>query len=469
MKKSYIFAVIASSMFATGCNGGGSNNTPPVNGLTTSFSDGSNSFNATTETPSVTKIMTLSNTGESNISQISFILPSNNYFSVTQDSTGLSPCVVESQSITNTLLPNKDCTIKITYNNATVTPSSSANIVFNYSYAMESKNQTTPVTYVTTSNVVPSNKVKYVAVGDHGSISYTTDGTIWSKVDNKSITGNITAVIAGSNGFVAVGENYGYYSTDGKIWSKSIVSNNANVRLHSIAYGNGYYVAVGSPESYETNVTYRSVDGKTWSKDAFAQKDYLDLSSIIFSNGKFITVGSSGYVCSSEFASNWNCGYVPKIGVNDRPDLKVITSGNNGFMIISKYGQVYTSTDAVLWLPQSDLNDLFNIPNTEFKNLAYGNSIYAANAIYLLNTGYTLTFSGNPQMWSFNSLALQDLKNFATLSFNGVEFIAIQNGDNHYGLDFGAVVYTSQDGITFTAQSLIDKYINYNAIANKVN
>jgi hypothetical protein len=470
MKKINLLAVLVAGVFAVACNGGGGgsptpNPPPPIVGLTTSFSDGSSSFDATTDTPVVTKVMTLLNNGESNVSQIAFTLPSNGYFDVTHDDTGTSPCTIQNQSITNTLVQNQDCTIKVTYSNAIVTPSSSANIVFNYLYGLEEKIQTTSVSYMTTSiptPPVPSDKVKYVAVGDSGSISYTLDGKSWIKVDNTNIKDNITAVTVGSAGFVAVGANYGYYSTDGKVWSKSVVSNNSNVSLNSIAYGNGYYVAVGS----SSTAAYRSVDGKTWTKEDSGQN--YTLNSIVFANGKFVTVGGDGLVCYAELASNWNCNYVPKVNMN-RQTLNVIAFGSSGFMTIGKYGQVYTSDDAVLWVAKEALNDVFDIVNNEYKDLAYGNNSYVAYAEQY-GPGYTLTFNGNPAEWQIHNLALVGLNKFSTLSFNGTEFIAIQNFDSHYGsMNWGAVLYTSQDGITFTAQSLIDKINPYNAIANAMN
>lgn len=152
MKKSSLILIAASGFILAACNSGsgssgGGDNPNPTTGLTASFTDGNN-FNATTDTPTITKVLTLSNSGESNASQINFTLPSNGYFAVATDDTGTSPCSISNQSITNTLSQNQKCTLKVTYNNATTTPSSSANVTFNYLYGTESKTQTTNVSYM---------------------------------------------------------------------------------------------------------------------------------------------------------------------------------------------------------------------------------------------------------------------------------------------------------------------------------
>lgn len=431
MKKSYLFAVIASGVFATGCNGGGSNNTPPVNGLTTSFNDGNNSFNATTETPSVTKIMTLSNTGESNISRISFILPSNNYFSVTQDSTGLSPCVVENQSITNTLLPNNDCTIKITYNNATVTPSSSANIEFNYSYAMESKNQTTPVIYTTTSNVVPSNKVKYVLGQSEGYILYSKDGVSWTQkfIAPQGSSEDIISVLY-ANGLWVVGGTNGnvYTSTDGITWSAPILINSDKQFIRSITYGGGKFVAVSG------NKAITSTDGMTWNLPInMSSRDFGYFNSITYGNGSFVAVGKQQNVCNSVDAISWSCVSIPPY----YNDLMSITFGDGVFVAVGATASgtnniSYSSTDGVNWSPST-----LSSSDTLSLGVAYGNKKFVAAQEN--NTTYT---SNNAINWQGYNLPVgfYNLTPYNSVTFDGSKFWVI----GAYG------VATSVDSQTWT-------------------
>lgn len=159
MKKSSLILIAASGFSLVACNSGdgsSGSSTTPTSGLTTSFASG-NSFNATMDDPTANKILTLANTGESNISDITFTLPTNNYFTLTNDDTGVKPCTIGTDNtLTNALESNQSCTVKVTYSNATTTSSASTNIVFDYLYGQSNKTLNTPITYQTTSSTSPT-------------------------------------------------------------------------------------------------------------------------------------------------------------------------------------------------------------------------------------------------------------------------------------------------------------------------
>lgn len=172
MKKLSIALLISSATLLAACNGGGSSSgttpLPVIPGFSTAFTDGS-AFNATTDNSSITKVLTLSNTGESDVSQIMFTLP-NGYFTIGND-TGSSSCSVENNSITNTLSQNQNCTVRVTYSNATTTNISSANIVFNYLYGESTMSYNTPVTYQTTSEPAPEPSTSWTRIGAYFSLN----------------------------------------------------------------------------------------------------------------------------------------------------------------------------------------------------------------------------------------------------------------------------------------------------------
>lgn len=431
MKK--ISLVLATLCGATlvACNGGSSSpdTTPSVDGLNTSFSGGNN-FVATTEAPSITKTLTLSNSGESDVSKINFTLPTNNYFTVSNDEDTEKPCIVDDGKIENTLKKNDECTLKVTYNNPTVTSSSSANIVFNYTYGENSeKTQKTSISYVTT--YVPSNKVKYVVVGSYQNVWYSLDGNNWTnlKVPSDDFLLGLNSVIYGKNGFVAVSTNgTSYVSVDGKIWSgPHVVSDQKNLSLKSIIFANDQYVAVG----HDGN-SYISTDGKAWTSHTIASDslDYFD--SIAYGNGYYIAVGenlNNQLTCVSQDAKSWACQ--GQSGSSSTEELMTVSYGNGIFVTAGNRGTGYYSDNYGISWTQSKVSSSVNI-----RGSAYGNNTFVA-----VGSNYSFV-SSDGTSWSphiISGMAEYDYPH--SMIFDGSKFWSVT--DNSY-------LYSSNDGVNWS-------------------
>lgn len=103
--------------------------TPPVVGLTASFSP-DNYFFTSTAVGTVSRQMTLKNTGNTAENNIVLILPAN--FAISEGNS--NSCGVFKDTITNTVSANSICDITVTYNNSSATPESSSNISIEYNY-----------------------------------------------------------------------------------------------------------------------------------------------------------------------------------------------------------------------------------------------------------------------------------------------------------------------------------------------
>ena len=107
----------------------------------------------------------------------------------------------------------------------------------------------------------------FVAVGDTGLISTSTDGVTWTARTANVAANSLNHVIYAGGLFVAVGAgaNGGTggitTSTDGITWTKRTTPTTSSTELFAVAYGNGYYVAVGNAN---TAAGYYSTNGTTW-------------------------------------------------------------------------------------------------------------------------------------------------------------------------------------------------------------
>jgi hypothetical protein len=169
----------------------------------------------------------------------------------------------------------------------------------------------------------------FVAVGGAGIISSSTDGITWTARTSGMSTNIINSVEFLNGNFVAVGQGAAggtggiTTSTNGTTWTKRTTPTGMGSSLYSVAYGNGYYVAVGNLTTtagcYSTNLSTwtvlpASLGGCNW---------------ITFQNNQFITHlvnSNNAYFTGNNPTSAWTymsgngLGYITSIGSAD--DLK---------------------------------------------------------------------------------------------------------------------------------------------------
>ena len=93
---------------------------------------------------------------------------------------------------------------------------------------------------------------QFVAVGDNGTITTSSDGSAWSGLKNSAISGTLRAVGVSSAGeIVVVGDNGIETSQDGNTWTAR--STPTPAALAGVAFGNNTFVAVGASSAIKTS------------------------------------------------------------------------------------------------------------------------------------------------------------------------------------------------------------------------
>jgi len=130
---------------------------------------------------------------------------------------------------------------------------------------------------------------RFVAIGGGPTLAYSSDGINWTFAANTIFhpAGLIGKVIWGNDKFVAVGDRI-FYSTDGINWAaaaNTALPNNQDLRITSIAYGNGVYVT-----ACNQSIAY-SRDGINWTAGRNPWPNAA-ISAIAYGDGKFLMAGT---------------------------------------------------------------------------------------------------------------------------------------------------------------------------------
>ena len=196
---------------------------------------------------------------------------------------------------------------------------------------------------------------KFVAVGDFGQISTSTDGIDWT---TKSVGAWYYAITYANNMFVAVGANGQIAtSTDGTNWKKQYVESNG---YYAITYGDNKFVAVGQAGRITT-----STKGIDWTTKTVGDIQY---NAITYGNNKFVAVGGLGQISTSPNGIDWTTQTVGS------DDYYAIAYGGGLFVAVGGsdfYGQIATSTNGIDWETQT-------VGKKSYQAITYGNSTFVA-------------------------------------------------------------------------------------------
>lgn len=159
---------------------------------------------------------------------------------------------------------------------------------------------------------------------------------------------SLRAAAYGNGAYVAVGDNGTIlYSTDTVTWIPK-VSGTTN-GLYGVKYGTNGFVAVGSSISGAGTIL-SSPDGITWTAQTSPVTNKL--SAICYASGRYVVVGSQGMIISSTNAVNWT-----KINTGVPYDLNGVDGGSvlaSGyitplFVAVGNSGTIMTSPDGLAW------------------------------------------------------------------------------------------------------------------------
>ena len=266
---------------------------------------------------------------------------------------------------------------------------------------------------------------KFVAVGNSGYTSTSTDGVTWTTPKQVGST-YWNGVTYGNGKFVAVGQSgRTSTSTDGLTWTtpKAVGSNG----WYGVTYANGKFVAVGSSGSTTT-----STNGTTWTTPV--QVGTNTWRGVTYGNGKFVAVGgitsTSGYTTTSTDGLTWTTPI--QLGTNV---WRAVTYGNGKFVAVGHDGNTTTSTDGETWttLKQVDTN--------AWQAVTYGNGKFVA-----LNSGGCVTTSTDGITWT--TRVQVGYLNWLGVTYDNGKFVAV--GDNGYTSTSSEIVKATTTKIAST-------------------
>ena len=247
------------------------------------------------------------------------------------------------------------------------------------------------------------------------------DTWVWR---NPLPTGNTLHTVAYGNGsFVAVGDAGAVLvSTDATNWTlRSVPTGNS---LAAITYGNGKFVAVGNAALYSSSATIIvSTDATNWISPFPAANNALY--AVAFGNGTFVAVGHDETIVTSTDGTNW----VKRREMPSGLRLAGVAYGNGLFMATA-YGSgvVLVSSDAVNWVARPPFG-------SSFRSIAFGNGVFLAR-----NDEWNLVTSTDGLAWSISPLVT-----YAPIfTFDSARFVLFSSGGGGWN-----AAYTSADGLNW--------------------
>lgn len=173
-----------------------------------------------------------------------------------------------------------------------------------------------------------------------GTIMSSTDGNTWTTVANISNSSLNDFRYVNDLFFVDSANGYSYVSADGITWEQI----NSPRLIAGIAYNNGLYVAV-----CYGGIIATSNDGKVWTLYTLDNTAWQD---VAYGNGKFVAIGAKGLLTTSVDGQSWA---TPVQVVSISWSFLIYKDGM--FVAISQNGYMTTSSDGETWTEPVQMKD----------------------------------------------------------------------------------------------------------------
>jgi len=257
-------------------------------------------------------------------------------------------------------------------------------------------------------------------------------GSIWTQGDT-TVTGgsDLHGVVHGSV-FVAVGSNGGSFSSsDGNIWT-AMNNPSSSTNLNAVTYYGGSYLAVGAG-----GVLWLSTDALNWTLPLSVTTN--DLYAVTGNGaGVFVATGASGTIIYSS-GGTW---YVAaSSGTATTNPLYAVTYGNGMYVAAGAAGTLLTSTDGSTWTA-ANFSSAASISAVNLKAVAYGPAIgTTATGIFVAlgDNGTLVTSLDGGVSWVLQPAISSTGINAVTY---GRQFVAVDNAGG---------VFTSTDGVNWSS------------------
>ena len=228
---------------------------------------------------------------------------------------------------------------------------------------------------------VTSGNGMFVAVGGkteefEGIILTSPDGANWtSQTSGSGAYAILSSVTYGNGMFVAVGGDHILTSPDGANWTSQTSGLGAYAMLSSVTYGNGAFVAVGYDQTFvadsydwtTNHIVLKSTDGVSWMTVQSGTTDYLK--GVAFGNGIFVAVGTpydGGYsVHTSPDGTAWQV-----VTSGEGYQFDGVAYGDGSFVAFGQDGAILTSHDGENWTLRDAIGSI--------NQVTFGNSTFVA-------------------------------------------------------------------------------------------
>ena len=195
-------------------------------------------------------------------------------------------------------------------------------------------------------NSVAVGNGKYVAVGD-GTILVSSDSVSWTTTNLTTNNFILKTIVYGNNQFVAVGYTKDVYpnkvlltSQDGINWEQRLPPQRGE--LLGIVFDGLKFIVVGDRSRLLT-----SADGITWAETFITQSELVRMKSIAYGGGHYVAVGTSGQARIYRSTDGINWEYVPASGTGE---FTCIAYGSGYFVAVKNNAtRIYYSTDCATW------------------------------------------------------------------------------------------------------------------------
>lgn len=197
---------------------------------------------------------------------------------------------------------------------------------------------------------------KFMVVGIDGYVTSSSDGVNWATPTapllNGFPAGNLMYVIYADGKFVAErnGASVVFISSNGSTWDNfGTIFNKSGGQCRGIAYGDGKFIAFGAENSTGAKVCI-STDGITWDLNNTIQLYFGPVQDVAYGNGRFVAIGGF-YTATSTDGINWDRHVVVD---SSHPSLKCITFSDGYFITCGNAGEIYISEDGTAWTKVSN-------------------------------------------------------------------------------------------------------------------
>jgi len=251
--------------------------------------------------------------------------------------------------------------------------------------------------YPTTRGIIYANSL-YVAWFDYGFIFTSSDAITWTeRTSGFTRADTILRVKYLNNLWVAVGQNGTITtSTDAVTWTTR-TSNMGTNQINDVAYGNGYYVAVGAGGGTTNTggITY-STDGITWTRKSQSITVGTGYNCVVWNGTNFLVgagvSGGNNYLYASDPSSTWTAAASTTSAINN-----IIWDGTRHYFNSGSSHRVSNST-SILSSPQT-LQGMGNPTGNKQEICLYNGRIYVMQ--YAVICSFAIDSSGFANSYKF--------------------------------------------------------------------